>query len=71
MNVKKSSHCETIERYCHVIGRNTTVAKTVGDGNTNYECMNKKLCEKNGGCCNERYSSRSDSVSESSMQHLG
>lgn len=52
-------HTEATERYCHVIGRNTPVMKTHAGGETVYECMNRHICEKNGGCTNPKYSAKS------------
>ena len=49
-------HRETIERYCHIIGKNATVNRIMNDGTVVYECMNRHLCEKNGGCANEKFS---------------
>ncbi len=43
---------ETIERFCHVIGKNTPVSKILHDGETVYECMNKHNC--NGDCKNQK-----------------
>ena len=41
---------ETVERYCHVIGRNTDFARFTSAHEYHFECLNKDECEKNGGC---------------------
>ena len=49
------THMETVERYCLVIGKNTPLSRSINNGIVEYECVNKHLCEKNGGCKNERF----------------
>ena len=51
---RKELHRETLERYCHVIGKNTAFRKSFFDGETVYDCMNRHICEKNGGCKNTK-----------------
>lgn len=52
---KDVRHTETLERYCHVIGKNTAVCRSFSDGKEYYECMNKHNCEKCGGCKNAKF----------------
>ena len=49
------NHRETLERFCHVIGKNTPVSKCDVNGESVYECMNKHICDKNGGCKNSKF----------------
>lgn len=46
---------ETVQRYCHVIGKNTTLSRTRGTDACCYECSNRHICEKNGGCKNASF----------------
>lgn len=50
MSENKSYYKETVERYCHIIGRNTTFDRYYSENDRHYECSNYKECEKNGGC---------------------
>ena len=49
------AHGEVIERYCHVIGRNTLVQCVVDKGGVHYACVRMKDCAENGGCRHDRY----------------
>ncbi|MBO4950448.1 MAG: hypothetical protein J6E38_05450 [Clostridia bacterium] len=51
MSENKSYYKETVERYCHIIGRNTTFRRyTSSSEGRCFECENRDECEKNGGC---------------------
>ncbi|MBE6681040.1 MAG: hypothetical protein E7600_01975 [Ruminococcaceae bacterium] len=50
MSDKKEYYKETVERYCHVIGKNTTFSRYTKDNQSCFECENRHECEKNGGC---------------------
>jgi len=47
---KKHIYKETVERYCHIIGKNTTFNSYMRGENRCFECANREECEKNGGC---------------------
>lgn len=57
MSEKKAPppHTETLERYCHVIGRNTLVQCVTQKGGVTYACVNRKECDRCGGCRHDRY----------------
>ena len=48
----ENNYRETVERYCHVIGKNTTFTRSRVEKSCCYECANRHICEKNGGCKN-------------------
>ena len=50
MSNNKEIYKETVERYCHVIGKNTTFNKYTKDRQSCFECSNFHECEKSGGC---------------------
>lgn len=51
-----SVYREVVERYCHVIDRNTVIVKTVGaDDSVVSECMNSDKCKLYGGCRNAKF----------------
>ena len=43
---------ETVERYCHIVGKNTSVVRRITGDDRMFTCSNFKECEKNGGCKN-------------------
>ncbi len=52
-NRKKAVYREVVERYCHVIDKNTVIIKTVHcDDTVVSECMNNDKCRLYGGCRN-------------------
>ena len=65
-----NSHRETLERFCHVIGKNTPVSKSDTEEGVVYECMNKHICEKNGGCKNSKLCGVNMPVRDKSNSHL-
>lgn len=57
MSQNNSFYKETVERYCHVIGKNTTFNRYSTANEHHFECANKSECEKNGGCKHHIFSS--------------
>ena len=57
---KKGAHKEIIERYCHIIGENTAIAKYCCGDTVYHECLNSTRCEQNGGCKHEKYMGNKD-----------
>ena len=55
---------ETIERYCHVIGKNTTFSRYTRGEEQCYECSNRHECEKNGGCSHHIFSAHNTTKKE-------
>jgi hypothetical protein len=43
---------EKVERYCHIINRNTSVVRRITGKDRTFTCSNYEECEKNGGCKN-------------------
>ena len=43
---------EEVERYCHVIGKNTSVVRLISGSDRMFNCGNFEECSKNGGCKN-------------------
>lgn len=52
----KDYYKETVERYCHVIGKNTTFNRYSSGKTNHFECANREECEKNGGCKHHLFS---------------
>ncbi len=52
MSDMKKPYVETVVRYCHVIGKNRTVSRSLGSDGECFACSHRKECEKNGGCKN-------------------
>ena len=50
MSQNNNVYKETVERYCHVIGKNTTFSRYNLGEKRCFECSNRHECEKNGGC---------------------
>ena len=50
MSENKNIYKETVERYCHVIGKNTTFHSYMQGSSRCFECLNREECQKNGGC---------------------
>lgn len=47
---------EEVERYCHIIGKNTTFNKYSSGKDCYFECAGCEECEKNGGCKHHLFS---------------
>ncbi len=58
-NAEKYNRNEILERYCHVIDRNTVIINT---GEKSPVCINKARCDMNGGCKNEKYNLKGTSL---------
>lgn len=43
---------ERVERYCHIIGKNTYVVRRINGDDRMFSCANYDECQKNGGCQN-------------------
>lgn len=43
---------ETVERYCYVVGKNTSVIRKISGNDKTFTCANSDECIKNGGCKN-------------------
>ena len=41
---------ETVERYCHIMGKNMKFNRYTSGENRCFECFHREECEKNGGC---------------------
>lgn len=53
---RKAIYREVVERYCHVIDKNTVIIKTVCcDDSVVSECMNSDKCKLYGGCKNAKF----------------
>ena len=50
MSENNKPYMETVERYCHIIGKNRMISRYKQNGIDCFECSNKEECEKNGGC---------------------
>lgn len=55
MNKKQIRYREIIERYCHVIGANAPISRTIDENGIRFECMNRHICDINGGCKNAKF----------------
>lgn len=61
----KEYYKETVERYCHIIGKNTTFNRFSIGNERFFECANRNECEKNGGCKHFLFADKGKSESES------
>ena len=53
---QRAIYREVVERYCHVIDKNTVIVKTIGfDDSVVSECMNIDKCKLYGGCKNSKF----------------
>ena len=43
---------EKVERYCHIINKNTSVVRRVFGEDRTFTCSHYTECKKNGGCKN-------------------
>ena len=43
---------EKVERYCHIINKNTSVVRRITGADRTFTCINYDECKKNGGCKN-------------------
>ena len=50
MSDTKEYYKETVERYCHVVGKNITFDRYTSGSDRHFECSAWQECEKNGGC---------------------
>lgn len=65
----KEYYKETVERYCHIIGKNTTFNRFSVGNERFFECANRKECEKNGGCKHFLFADKEKSSNASTKEN--
>lgn len=56
MSDSKEYYTEKVERYCHIIGKNTTFSRVFHGKERRLMCDGCEECEKNGGCKHHLFS---------------